>query len=148
MQADLTVDEEAAVSALMTSLTDLVKTRGIVVKAFFRDFDRANSGSVTRAQFEREIRRCFPALVDVDVAVLVKRYATNGGKDVKYRDLHNDVTPGEVHGCTLLCCCGARPSLVDVSVMCDCCVACVGRCRRRGCPVGPIDQAEAPNWAH
>jgi hypothetical protein len=78
---------------LLDSLGEIVKTRGVVVKSFFRDFDRSNSGAVTRAQFEREIRRCFPALVDSDVAVLIKRYGVPGSTDVRYRDLHNDVTP-------------------------------------------------------
>jgi len=90
---DLGEEDEATVSALLASLGDLVQTRGIVVKSFFRDYDRSNSGAVTRAQFEREIKRCFPALADSDVAILALKYAANGGKDVRYRDLHAAVTP-------------------------------------------------------
>jgi len=72
----------------------LTKTRGIVLKYLYQDFDKLHSGFVTEHQFRRQ----FPLtahLTDEEMDVLIERY-THAGRSalngVNYRQLHEDVT--------------------------------------------------------
>ena len=85
------MEESEDLAAALEACAEQVATRGVLVKAFFSDFDRHNNGFVSRPQFEREIRSCFPFLGGDDVDVLAKH--SGDGKDVHSPALHLDVTP-------------------------------------------------------
>ena len=85
--------EAEGFDAIIAACAEVVRTRGVLVKSFFLDFDKHKNGTVTAPQFTRAVRQCFPLLSDDDVAILSKRYAV--GTDVNYRAFHLDVTPGE-----------------------------------------------------
>jgi Ca2+-binding EF-hand superfamily protein len=79
---------------IMHRVALLTKTRGVVLKYLFKDFDKLNSGFVTEQQFRRQFP--FTAhFLDEEMDILVDRYtdrnrsALNG---INYRALHEDVT--------------------------------------------------------
>ncbi len=88
----LGASESRAYEDIIRWCSDSVRTRGVLVKSFFLDFDKHKNGTVSATQFGRAVRICFPLLSDGDVEVLTKRYAV--GSDVNYRAFHVDVTPG------------------------------------------------------
>lgn len=51
--------EDPELLALLRRARVFVRTHGVVVKEFFRDFDKLNTGIVTKQQFRRELERCF-----------------------------------------------------------------------------------------
>ena len=89
----LTRSEQFDLDELLSACRHWVKTQGILVKDFFRDNDGRNSGFVTAPQFQRGIMKCFKALTEADVALLVKAYGN--GLDVNYRQFHVDVSEAE-----------------------------------------------------
>jgi hypothetical protein len=99
-RSQLTADDDRALSDILAGISDAVKTRGVLIKSYFTDFDRHNVGTVTAPQFARAMRLCFPSLSDGDIRVLSRRYAS--GSDVNYRAFHVDVTPGQWRRCAAL----------------------------------------------
>jgi hypothetical protein len=94
MWVQLGAGESRAYEDILRWCSESVRTRGVLVKSFFLDFDKHKNGTVSATQFGRAVRICFPLLSDGDVEVLAKRYAV--GADVNYRAFHVDVTPGEL----------------------------------------------------
>lgn len=91
---ELGAGESRAYEDILRWCSESVRTRGVLVKSFFLDFDKHKNGTVSATQFGRAVRICFPLLSDGDVEVLAKRYAV--GADVNYRAFHVDVTPDAV----------------------------------------------------
>ena len=89
----LTPAEAAAVAELQERLRHTVRTRGIVVKQFLKDYDPPHRGVVTKTRFLREMPPCLPFLAASDLNLLAKAYLTADGADVRYMVFHNDVTP-------------------------------------------------------
>lgn len=88
-------EEASAISGIIDSCAAFVASRGIIVKDFFRDFDRRNNGYVSRAQFLREIYHVVPTLNETEVQLLMAHYRDDSG-DINYRAFHTDVTPDAV----------------------------------------------------
>jgi len=88
-------EEAEQLANILHRVALLSETRGVVIKYCFQDFDRANCGSVTKAQF----RQNFPfyqsnGLTEKDVDLLVERYL-DSRQCVNYRALHEDVTKAQ-----------------------------------------------------
>jgi len=71
----------------------LCKTRGIIFKKCFVDFDQINTGCVTEQQF----RRCFPFFEfrDEELTCMIEHYSERGRtalNGVNYRALHEDIS--------------------------------------------------------
>ncbi|OQS07067.1 hypothetical protein THRCLA_00923 [Thraustotheca clavata] len=85
------LSSETELNAFRSIIEHLTRA-GIVLKDVFHDFDKNNSGFVTKARFVRDL---FGILGDVDpieVDVLTKVYGA--GVDVNYKLLHHDLTNG------------------------------------------------------
>merc|ERR1719390_178123 len=93
------VSDPAKLDHVLHRVALLVKTRGVVLKYCFQDFERSHatsltvprrSGKVTVEQFWR----CFPFIKDLekeDVELIISRYSTSSG-DVHYQQLHDDIS--------------------------------------------------------
>lgn len=93
------VEDKARLDHVLHRVALLVKTRGVVLKYCFQDFERSDatsltvprrSGKVTVEQFWR----CFPFIKDLakeDVDIIIARYAASSG-DVHYQQLHDDIS--------------------------------------------------------
>jgi len=90
-----TEEGKSNVSTILSDCTAHVMSHGVIVKDFFRDFDRRNAGYVSRAQFLRAIYHVFPSLNEAEVQLLITHYSDDSG-DVNYRAFHVDVTPDAV----------------------------------------------------
>lgn len=94
-------EDEDRMAHLMHRLAALCKSRGIVFKYQFVDFDRGPSpspsnvnprraGKVTASQF----KRLFPfkkEMSDADVEIIMARYTTDSG-DIHFQAIHNDIS--------------------------------------------------------
>lgn len=77
----------------------LVKTRGVVLKYQFQDFERSDATSLTLPRRSGKVTveqfcRCFPFLKDLDkedVLLLIDRYSTPNG-DIHFQQMHNDIS--------------------------------------------------------
>eukprot|EP00499_Haloplacidia_sp_CaronLabIsolate_P004137 CAMPEP_0196770714 /NCGR_PEP_ID=MMETSP1104-20130614/1291_1 /TAXON_ID=33652 /ORGANISM="Cafeteria sp., Strain Caron Lab Isolate" /LENGTH=1022 /DNA_ID=CAMNT_0042140829 /DNA_START=17 /DNA_END=3083 /DNA_ORIENTATION=+ len=94
----LTLADDPELLALLRRARVFVRTHGLVVKEFFRDFDKLNSGIVTKQQFRRELERCFSGagFSDRELSRIVERYCVanvdgDGHVDADYRRLHNEL---------------------------------------------------------
>eukprot|EP01065_Artemidia_motanka_P005211 TRINITY_DN12502_c1_g2_i1.p1 TRINITY_DN12502_c1_g2~~TRINITY_DN12502_c1_g2_i1.p1 ORF type:complete len:931 (+),score=363.39 TRINITY_DN12502_c1_g2_i1:69-2861(+) len=68
---ELTTEEWDTLRRLTVRFVAEVRSRGLILKEFFRDFDRHRSGKVTQPQFQR----AFPFRLDpAEFAVMLKRY--------------------------------------------------------------------------
>jgi hypothetical protein len=94
--AELSAVEAAQVQALLTLLQQRVNSSGLVVNRMFRDFDSANCGHVTPAQFLRQVDSMGAGAISAAAArTLAKAYMNAARGAVNYRALHADVTPAE-----------------------------------------------------
>lgn len=97
--------DDSHISSILRRISLLAKTRGVVMKYCFQDFDRADaatmlvarrSGKVTREVFCRQ----FPfrtQFSEEDLQVIVKRYLQPDDM-VNYQQLHDDVTDDQDDG--------------------------------------------------
>jgi hypothetical protein len=88
----LTPDESTRVQDILANVRQIVRTRGIVIKQFLKDFDTHHRGMVTKARFLREMSSCLPMISATDLELLAKAYMTADLTDVRYMVFHNDVT--------------------------------------------------------
>lgn len=80
---------DPALDRILTKIAHEVKTKGIYIREAFEDFDKHNTGNVTKSQFERALP--FRQLTQAEVALLVKRYQDPQLKDVNYKKMIVDV---------------------------------------------------------
>jgi len=95
------IADEDVVLHLLHRIALLCKTRGVILKYCFTDFDRAPISSPSRVNPRRggqvtinQFLRLFPfrkEMSDKDMQILVERYRTDSG-DVHFQALHNDVS--------------------------------------------------------
>lgn len=95
--------EDGKYRDLVGKLAGYAKTRGIVVKDVYRDFDKMNTGIVTSGQFLRNVFASFKELKMEEAELIMKVNQVNGGglknKQVHYRNFHVDlVSNGQVQG--------------------------------------------------
>ncbi|OQR91849.1 hypothetical protein ACHHYP_04300 [Achlya hypogyna] len=84
--------EAAAFKSIADKLSRAVRIKGIILKDVFHDFDKNNSGFVTKARFTRDLFGILGDVDPVELNILTKVYGT--GLDVNYKLLHHDLTDG------------------------------------------------------
>ena len=89
-------------NSVLGRLRFLVRTRSILIKLGMKSFDRTNRGTVTSTQFCRVMSSLFPSLSPSDIDAIASKYATPDGSQIKYMDLHRDVTDVDDTGASLL----------------------------------------------
>ena len=95
-KAELDGAEQAELEALVSHLQYLVKTRGIVLAMYIRQYDVTHRGVVTQTRFCREVINCFKDQVKLaDCLLLAKAYGTADGQ-VRYMAVHRDITPDSI----------------------------------------------------
>jgi hypothetical protein len=85
--------EKALLDDTLEKVRHAVRTRGIVIKQFLKDFDEHGKGLVTASRFKRELTNTLPFLKPGEIELLAKAYLTSDKTDVRYHVFHNDVTP-------------------------------------------------------
>jgi Ca2+-binding EF-hand superfamily protein len=95
------VEDEGRIDHIMHRLATLCKSRGIVFKYLFLDFDRGPSPSPSRSNPRRsgkctknQFTRIFPfkkEFSEDDIEYLCQRYLTEGG-DVHFQAIHNEIS--------------------------------------------------------
>jgi len=97
------VEDEEKLMHVLHRLASLCKSRGVMFKGLFFDFDRNSNaspsrinptrgGKVTKNQFERTFRLAFPNEInDADLGLLCARYSTQAG-DVNFKAIHDDIS--------------------------------------------------------
>jgi Ca2+-binding EF-hand superfamily protein len=96
------VEDDEHMDHIMHRLATLCKSRGIVFKYLFHDFERGGSPSPSNANPRRggkcsveQFRRTFPfkkEFNEKDVETLINRYLTNNGESVHFQAIHNDIS--------------------------------------------------------
>lgn len=93
------VEDQEKLDHVLHRVALLVKTRGVVLKYQFQDFERSDATSLTVPRRSGKVTveqfcRCFPFLKDLekeDVLLLIERYSTPGG-DIHFQQMHNDIS--------------------------------------------------------
>jgi len=93
------VEDQEKLDHVLHRVALLVKTRGVVLKYQFQDFERSDATSLTVPRRSGKVTveqfcRCFPFLKDLDkedVILLIERYTTPGG-DIHFQQMHNDIS--------------------------------------------------------
>ncbi|ETV68965.1 hypothetical protein, variant 1 [Aphanomyces astaci] len=84
------VDAEA-LRSVKDKLATAIRTKGIVLKDVFHDFDKNNSGVVTKARFVRDLSAVVGGDLSLrEVDAITKAYGS-GPLDVHYKQLHADL---------------------------------------------------------
>lgn len=91
----LTPEETARLAVVHTFLRDEVSCRGLLVKVYFKNYDKVNRGLITTGQFKRELNQIFPKLSIADNDLVTKAYATADQTQCRYMVLHSDITAPE-----------------------------------------------------
>jgi len=95
-KAVLSDAESAELEALISHMQYLVRTRGIVLAMYIRQYDVTHRGVVTESRFCREVINCFKDQVKLSEALLLaKAYGTADGQ-VRYMAVHRDITPDAI----------------------------------------------------
>lgn len=95
------VEDEERLDHVMHRLAALCKSRGIVFKYIYHDFERGPHPSPSRMNPSRggkctiaQFKRMFPfkkEMIEADIDLLIARYSTKSG-DVCFQAIHNDVS--------------------------------------------------------
>lgn len=86
--AQLSLEDQSRIELVMKTYVHRILTTGVDVRLAFREFDKQNSGLVTRGQFER----AFPFKVDQKLLLaVIAKYQIPNGTDVAYAAFCNDV---------------------------------------------------------
>jgi len=93
------VDNEDRLSHVLHRIALLVRTRGIVLKYQFQDFERSDATSLTVPRRSGKVTveqfcRCFPFIKDLDkddLLLLIERYTTACG-DIHFKQMHDDIS--------------------------------------------------------
>jgi Ca2+-binding EF-hand superfamily protein len=96
------VEDEENMSHIMHRLATLCKSRGIVFKYIYTDFDRSLSPSPSRTNPRNagkcaveQFKRMFPfkkEFSENDLQTLISRYLTSNGEAVHFQAIHNDIS--------------------------------------------------------
>merc|ERR1719498_77208 len=95
------VQDEDRMNHIMHRLAALCKSRGILFKSLFQDFERGASASPSRTNPTRggkctvsQFKRLFPfkkEFSEDDIQYMISRYLTDGG-DICFQAIHNDIS--------------------------------------------------------
>ena len=90
----LTDDEAAQLPSIMLNVRKAQRDRGVILKNFFRDFDKNNTGFVSESRFHRALQTALPKDVPIDESqILAKKYSD--GESICYKAFCRDA--GLVH---------------------------------------------------
>eukprot|EP00297_Palpitomonas_bilix_P004846 CAMPEP_0113900364 /NCGR_PEP_ID=MMETSP0780_2-20120614/20628_1 /TAXON_ID=652834 /ORGANISM="Palpitomonas bilix" /LENGTH=674 /DNA_ID=CAMNT_0000892799 /DNA_START=313 /DNA_END=2337 /DNA_ORIENTATION=- /assembly_acc=CAM_ASM_000599 len=98
-QKTITEDDYSKLDNILDVLRGEVKTRRVLVKPVFEDFDRVNShqtcGYTTRAQFRQALAILFPAVTfsEKDYELMCERYRLDSKGSIDYLAFTADVDP-------------------------------------------------------
>jgi len=93
------VEDEEKLDYVLQRIALLVRTRGIVLKYQFQDFERSDATSLTVPRRSGKVTveqfcRCFPFIKDLekeDLLLLIDRYTTPSG-DIHFQQMHDDIS--------------------------------------------------------
>eukprot|EP00746_Dinoflagellata_sp_MGD_P000018 gnl/MRDRNA2_/MRDRNA2_100039_c0_seq1.p1 gnl/MRDRNA2_/MRDRNA2_100039_c0~~gnl/MRDRNA2_/MRDRNA2_100039_c0_seq1.p1 ORF type:complete len:498 (+),score=99.14 gnl/MRDRNA2_/MRDRNA2_100039_c0_seq1:71-1495(+) len=93
------VDDHEKLNHVLHRVALLVRTRGIVLKYQFQDFERSDATSLTVPRRSGKVTveqfcRCFPFIKDLDkddLLLLLDRYTTPSG-DIHFQQMHDDIS--------------------------------------------------------
>lgn len=69
-----------------------VKSRGLEIRHYMRDYDKVNRGWITFAAFRRQMVSLFPRLSEAEIELLCKAYCNADRTEVRYLVFYADVT--------------------------------------------------------
>ena len=85
----LTDDEAAQLPSIMLNVRKAQRDRGVILKNFFRDFDKNNTGFVSESRFHRALQTALPKDVPIDESqILAKKYSD--GESICYKAFCRD----------------------------------------------------------
>jgi Ca2+-binding EF-hand superfamily protein len=85
-------EDKSTMLELMEAYRNVIITRRLNLKPMFQDFDKTNSGHVTKSQFVRVLNGLNIDLPDDILSLVLKRYMDKGNvDDVNYFEFINDV---------------------------------------------------------
>mmetsp|Transcript_2596 Transcript_2596/g.3742 ORF Transcript_2596/g.3742 Transcript_2596/m.3742 type:complete len:917 (+) Transcript_2596:35-2785(+) len=93
--------KDASLSPLLSRLQHVVKTRGILLKPFFREFDYHARGKITKPQFKQCCDKVLP-VTDSEMDTLVSAYYNPSTDYVEYLQFIDDLDPEETRTITKL----------------------------------------------
>jgi len=93
------VEDKEKLNHVLHRIALLVRTRGVVLKYQFQDFERSDATSLTVPRRSGKVTveqfcRCFPFLKDLDkddLILLIDRYTTPAG-DIHFQQMHDDIS--------------------------------------------------------
>eukprot|EP01064_Diplonema_japonicum_P027528 TRINITY_DN3996_c0_g1_i1.p1 TRINITY_DN3996_c0_g1~~TRINITY_DN3996_c0_g1_i1.p1 ORF type:complete len:922 (+),score=250.59 TRINITY_DN3996_c0_g1_i1:75-2840(+) len=86
---------DGPVMKILEKLREAVRTRGILLPPFFKDFDVRNTGQITANRLGQALTRHGFGLSPQEVETIVQAYADPRTRDVCYRKLINDIDETE-----------------------------------------------------
>ena len=92
----LTATESAELRGIMVNVSKAQRDRGVILKIFFRDFDKNNTGFVSESRFHRALQTALPKDINmVESELLAKSYSD--GESICYKAFCRDAesTPKE-----------------------------------------------------
>jgi Ca2+-binding EF-hand superfamily protein len=93
---EFTRQEAETLEAALQEYQDAIRSRRVHVRPMFKDFDRTNSGHISRTQFTRVLNQAMLFPPEPVLALLIKRYLDKGNmEEVNYRDFCIDVDSPE-----------------------------------------------------
>lgn len=93
---DISQQELQSLHDVLQDYKQQVRTRRVNLKPMFQDFDKAQTGHVTRFQFARVLNQLSLNTVEDNLRLLYRRYLDRGNKEeVNYRDFCKDVDQPE-----------------------------------------------------
>ena len=85
-------DEQQQMLEIAEAYRNVIKTRRLNLKPMFQNFDKTNSGHITKTQFVRVLNQLGLHISDEVLSLLLKKYMDKGNADeVNYFDFINDV---------------------------------------------------------
>jgi Ca2+-binding EF-hand superfamily protein len=83
--------DEPLLNEVLRKLRKDILDRGIIIKLFFRDFDKSNTGFVSESRFKRALQSALPQNVTMEDANILSR-AYSDGENIYYRKFSDDVS--------------------------------------------------------
>lgn len=89
---NFTDEERQTLEAALQEYRDAILSRRVHIRPMFKDFDRTNSGHISRTQFTRVLNQAMLFPPEGVLALMIKRYLDKGNmEEVNYRDFCIDV---------------------------------------------------------
>ena len=113
----LTATERAELRGIMVNVSKAQRDRGVILKIFFRDFDKNNTGFVSESRFHRALQTALPKDINmVESELLAKSYSD--GESICYKAFCRDAesTPKEREAIEEAIA-AKKPTLIDVNMI-------------------------------